>query len=280
MTNSFLMTSRVNTEFKNGISSDLFNVPNTLGVGVYNSPYYFYNFIPQPAGSVSITTFQTAIANVPIPLSGANTSIINGVPLVELDCERGIFFEPLGLNTFGLSGTVSVVGYNTDLLLINESIPFLANQFFAESVKTYKYIISITSNITINNVGTSTSNLIGLPFYTPRNQYIFQVNYNQVSIGTANLVLGNNWRLTTPSLTTVDSRGAIDLTNIFVEGALLCVFGRAYGADSYLQAQLLNNNLSAQTTIYSASTQNPIVNNPILVATDLTGKPYPGNVLA
>jgi hypothetical protein len=279
------------TQVQNGNSQDLFNVSNILGVGVYQPPICVFNCIPQSnaALSLQIVAFNNAQADVPLPLVGANLQTIEGipVPVIPLDCQRGLLLERENLVDFTEDGTVTFTGYDSNYLEVINTVSFTTSEYSVASTKTFKYISSVELNVDMSTVECFPNYVIGLPYYLPRVGNVISCVYNAIAnpapFSYANITPGNNWRIEAPSATSGDANGTVTLPNSS-NNEVLTVCYYVVGADSYLQAQLLTDgangqiNSSAQKIIYANDDENPIVAVPVLIPFDETGVQYPADM--
>lgn len=264
---------------QNGNSQDLFNVSNILGVGVYQAPIYVFDCIPQTiaASTLQIVALNSPQANKPMTLVAANVKNIAGipVPVIPLDCQRGV--QVASAADFPQSGSITFTGYDANHVQVINTVSFSNLEDTAVSIKTFKYISSIVSTIALVNIQVYPTYLIGLPYYLTRLDDVISCTVSGAPYDTDNITTGNNWRLEAPTATTEDARGTV-----FLESNVpLTVCYHCYGADSFLQAQLLTaeadgqTNDSSQKIIYANASANPIVSVPVLIPFDETGVQYP-----
>lgn len=264
---------------QNGNSQDLFNVSNILGVGVYQAPIYVFDCIPQiiSTSTLQIVALNSPQANKPMTLVAANVKNIAGipVPVIPLDCQRGVQIE--SVLDFPQNGTITFTGYDANHVQVVNTVSFTSSDETVASTKTFKYISSVVSSIALFNIEVFPTYLIGLPYYLTRIDDVISCTVSGAPYDTDNITTGNNWRLEAPTATTEDARGTV-----FLESNVpLTVCYHCYGADSFLQAQLLTaeadgqTNDSSQKIIYANASANPIVSVPVLIPFDETGVQYP-----
>lgn len=267
------------TQRQNGYSQDLFNVSNIIGVGVYQSPIFVFDCIPQniSTSTLQIVALNSPQANQPMTLVAANVESVEGipVPVIPLDCQRGVQIE--SVLAFPQDGTITFTGYDANRVQVVNTVSFTSSDETVASTKTFKYISSVVSNIALFNIEVFPTYLIGLPYYLSRIDDVISCTVSGAPYSTDNITTGNNWRLEAPTATTEDARGTVDVGS----NVPLTICYHCYGADSFLQAQLLTagadgqTNDSSQKLIYANASAGPIVSVPVLIPFDETGVQYP-----
>jgi hypothetical protein len=292
------------TQITNGISSDLFNVNNSLGVGVYSSPLSYYSVIPQSFNENFVTTYiASPPKNTFLPLNQENVQTnAQGQKVVVLDCLRNLQIYAGGEQAS--NQTFLVTGYDDNGIAVQEAITMQADYYETYGYKGFKSIVSVevvTSGCE-GSITVGTNNGIALPTHLCLSaQHIISVSYNNVPLTLVSNTyptsasevgfFSNNWRTTEPSATTVDAKGLFVLYQSPNGTGVFSVLYYQYGSDSQLQAQLANNDYSAYTMIgYPSPGPYPDPSNPplrlpntqppLLVAADETGIQYPGQMSA
>lgn len=175
--------------------------------------------------------------------AGTQTAIYKGTPAVVFDCARCVQLTfniatenlvTITINGFDEYGTSMVESSN-----LSSGITSYTG-FKAFSIVTSIYFSTYPWLSSGQTVLVRGGNNIGLPYFVNTTQTVALVYWNgvlQSSVFTA----GNPWRLTTPSSTTPDARGTINLTaaSPLPNGTTqLQVNFYAYGLDSIVNAQL------------------------------------------
>lgn len=295
----------------NGISSDVCQVQTYFrNQGVSMPPYFQYNVIPNATNTTSVALSQAIQAGTPMTLVSAGAiAFLGNSGVVVLDCFRPLLFTLSGAVGAG-NFTVTVRGWDNRNVAVTASKTIntaTGTSFFIQ--KSFSLIRDIVWTTTPGvNVSVGIGQQIGLPFYMPLIQYFADTSWNSADFDiyanfngpTANFISPNDWRVeyagdpypnhVLPNATSKDARGIIQLngagtgqdpngTSMF--SANLYV----YGADSYLQAQLQNNVVSAQKQVggilelTSPFTPFPMNQSapPTLVSADEVGWQYPGD---
>jgi hypothetical protein len=277
------------TQIQNGTSQDLFNVSNTFGVGVYQCPIHVFTCIPQNItnSTLQIVANNYSQADVPLPLVALNVETIEEipVPVIPLDCQRGVqLVSPF--STFGIDGTVTFTGYDNNKKQVINTVSFDSADTSVSSIKTFRYISSVVCSVdSLSGVKCYPTYLVGLPYFVPRKGFIFSCVFNGAPYAFSNITHGNPWRITPPNATTGDANGTVNLGSSAADQVVTVCY-RVYGADSYLQAQLLSagaaleTNASPQVVIFANADENPIVDVPVLISFDETAFQYPSDMTA
>lgn len=289
-------------QVQNGTSSDLFNVNNVLGVGVYNSPLKFFQVIPlAPVVNFVSTGIVTPTRNSYLALNSANTSTnVQGETVVVLDCLRNLVITSTSSQVS--AQTFIVTGYDEEGVEVQAQITIGALSTNAFTLKGFKSILSvqITSTGSVGTFTVGTSNGIALPAHLCLStQRIISCTYNGSPVtpvqntppaGATQIgFYSTNWRTTIPTALTYDARGIFSLYSAPNGTAALTVLYHAYGADSNVQTALRNNDYTAYTMIGYPSPgpyPTPYTGTPraantqplLLVAGDETGIQYPGQM--
>lgn len=261
------------TYLQNGVSADIQEVENPLGVGVSLPTLFRYDIIPTAPDAAFVSPLQNIVAGTAVPLSVANSSVFLGSTVVNLDCLRGLTITVAGGATTAATDII-ITGFD------NRNVPMtfqahLANatvagttllQTLAGDTKTFMKVSSVT--FTANpgrqvSIGTS-GTVFGLPFFVPLAQYITQLDWNNAVISKfTTFIPGHQFNPVTiaplvgqqfntadplaPTALTSDARGTITTPNASDGIKMLSTMFYVYGADSYLQATLLNQTSANQT---------------------------------
>ena len=294
------------TYLQNGVSQDVQKVSNNLqgtaisGNGISIPPFFLYNVVPFTTTTGFVSPAATIIAGAPVTFTAANTVIFNGIPAVQLDCLRVPTFTTGGAGGLStVATTVTVTGYD------NNYIPVTSQKTFADGAiapattyvvgsKSFYLITSVTFSALpgaagqgVNTVSVDNGSALGLPYFVPNAQYIYYMAWNGALLNPFNnaaFIPGYQFNPLTgagslglPTATSIDARGIVIPASVPDGTKMLTVMGYQYGADSYLQAMLANNVLSAQIQTQILATT---VNEGQLLKYDEIGLQFPGDILA
>lgn len=292
---SNVLIKQVCTQIQNGISSDLFDVTNELGVGVSNPPLVYYEVIPLAPSNTLICVqqaFNNAGSNVNIPLNFPSPPVYyNGVPVIVLDCQRGVEITFTSLQNIPINILVS--GYDARNIYIQQIFVCAALQsstVLDMGNQTFSMISSVVvvTQGSLGQISVGTDSTIGLPHHAClRVEHIISMSWNQVNVVPTiftTFTPAHNWRTSAPSNVTHDARGSIILPSAPNGANLFTILYYQYGSDSRLQALLANNDYTAYTLIGNPPIPSPVVpivsGNPpaSLVPGDETGIVYPGQM--
>lgn len=247
---------------------------------------------------------------VPVTLVQANSVLLFGKLVVQLDGLRVPIVTIYGGATTAPS-TVEMVGYdNRNVRVISEVMIPVGSVVGSYSLgrKAVTKIESVTFSADPGqqvSIGTGAATVamdpgtnpapqlgayeyVGLRFFCPRVEYLRGLLWwaGGKIAALPNIVPGNQFNPVTPtgytgpSATSVDARGLVRLANttpasVPADGTrmLSCSY-YVYGADSYLQAQLANNDASA---IRQTQILNTAINYGQMLEQDMVGLQYPGN---
>jgi hypothetical protein len=290
------------TQVQNGTSSDLFNVSNPLGVGVYNSPLKYYEIVPlAPVTNFVSTAIATPEQDSYLTLNPANTSTnVKGETVIELDCLRGLVITSTIAQT--TAQTLLITGYDEKEVQVQASVTMAVSATSIYTLKGFKSVLSVqnTSTGSLGTFNVGTGNGISLPSHLCLGvQQIIDCKYIGAEVtpvqsaqpGSSSQVgfYFNNWRTTEPTALTNDARGMFFVYAAPNGSNIFTVLYHVYGANSELQAQLANNDYTAYTLIGypspgpyptppQASPRAANTQPPLLVAGDETGLQYPGQM--
>lgn len=281
---------------QNGFRIDTNNVQQPLGAGVQQPTTCVYTVIPAAAVDNFVVAGTAAALSGSQTLTTANSVSLNGqYPVVVLDCQRSLTVKTTATTT--AIQTLTVTGFDDRFVAVTAKftlpIGTVAGTYelgvgtgggttaISTTAKCFSYIAGVSlSTAGATGGGTisiGTGNRIGLPYFVPKSDYLFNLCWNSaVQAGTGpvfvpgfqfNPVANNPSPLLYPSnvtATTTDARGYVDLNQstgaVLANGVrMLLASFYVYGADSFVQAQLTNQNASmiGQTGIGGYLNGNP-----------------------
>lgn len=252
MTNSYFSTIPTSSTYlQNGFSFDINGVETPLGKGTYIPPVVNFEVVPDARTTNYVCAQQNITANVPMVLNAANSTSVNGVNNVLMDCARGL--QAQIAVAVGFNIILTVTGTTINGVYTQNTMTITAGQTIGYSDNTYSRISSIVPNVTANNVMIGNSVVIGLPFYLNNLSAVTSFFWGTGITGddaafitnpfgaVGRVTPGTAWRSSgTLNLDSPDANGFINLPEEPNGIKILRVSYYAYGADSSLNALIAN----------------------------------------
>jgi len=252
MTNSYFSTIPISSTYlQNGFSFDINGVETSLGKGTYIPPIVNFEVVPDTRTTNYVCETQNVTANVPMTLNAANSTSVNGVRNVLLDCARGL--QATITTAVGFDIVFTVTGTTINGVATQSTFTIGAGTTTGYTDNTYLRVSSIVPNVDANGITVGNSVVIGLPFYLNNLSAV-----NSFFWGTGNtadyaafitdpfgaagrVTAGNAWRTnSTVSLATTDQNGYVNLPEESNGVKRLRISYYAYGADASLNALIAN----------------------------------------
>ena len=104
--------------------------------------------------------------------------------------------------------TYTITGFDQYGQKMTETITGPAGSSTVTSVKTYKYVISITQSATSTSITAGYGDVLGLPYRLPVRDYVVGANFNATAVALSAFTVAD---ATTVSATTGDVRGRLTL---------------------------------------------------------------------
>jgi hypothetical protein len=195
----------------NGASNTAGPSPMELGVGPMGR-VYIWDVVPLTLQTAGLAASQSPTGATSLTLTAGTgvTAITNdpsGVTRYTLDVPRVVTLTSAS-GTSNAGVTYTITGFDQYGQKMTETITGPAGSATVTSVKTYKYVISITQSATSTSITAGYGDVLGLPYRLPVRDYVVGANFNATAVALSAFTVAD---ATTVSATTGDVRGRLTL---------------------------------------------------------------------